>query len=201
MSKTTTTTPKSRRGWSATVSQIKDQSQQEDLRAFNQSILDLQCKIVAAEYGALWVKDPSGDMKLIDVWPSRMSEDAQPDDLPVFELLSEAAKAGFEREASYVLKVELEGATDDAPGVGAHVFVTALRVGEQLVAIATVVADCRDPGVVHSTVPMRELAGGLYELFFARQETRQKTPAGTPPPPDGRGGAVETSASLTSETL
>lgn len=149
---------------------IADLSEAADLRAFNQGILDIHCKVVAAEYGALWMKDRDGEIKMVEGWPSRMTENPQA--LPVWQLLTEAAKGGFERDASHVLKVEPEDSSE-APGVGAHVFVTVLRVRGKIAAVSTVVADCRDPMVLQSTVPMRELAAGLYELFFVKQEVGQ----------------------------
>ena len=162
------TQDKTRRGWSGL---INDLNAAEDIRSFHAGILDLQCKVVAAEYGALWVKDPSGELKMLEGWPARIAND--PQSIPVWELLNEAAKGGFERQASHVLKVEPENSSDP-PGIGAHVFVTALRVRGQVVAVTTVVADCRDPAVIQSTVPMRELAAGLYELFFAKDETHRQ---------------------------
>jgi hypothetical protein len=159
---------KVRRGWSGMVA---DLNAAEDLRSFHAGILDLQSKIVAAEYGALWMRDASGELKMLAGWPPKMEEN--PRSTPVWELLSEAAKGGFERDASQVLKVEPENSTD-APGIGAHVFVTALRVHGQVAAVTTVVADCRDPAVIQSTVPMRELAAGLYELYFAKEQTRRQ---------------------------
>ena len=162
------TQDKTRRGWSGL---INDLNAADNIRSFHAGILDLQCKVVAAEYGALWVKDPSGDLKMLEGWPARIAND--PQSMPVWELLNEAAKGGFERQASHVLKVEPENSSDP-PGIGAHVFVTALRVKGQVVAVTTVVADCRDPAVIQSTVPMRELAAGLYELFFAKDETRRQ---------------------------
>jgi len=164
----TQTQDKTRRGWSGL---INDLNAAEDIRSFNAGILDLQCKVVAAEYGALWAKDASGELKMLEGWPPRVADD--PQSMPVWELLNEAARGGFERQASHVLKVEPENSTDP-PGIGAHVFVTALRARGQVVAVTTVVADCRDPAVIQSTVPMRELAAGLYELFFAKDETRRQ---------------------------
>jgi len=169
MAETTTTTstskPAARRGWSGMIAEV---TAAQDLQTFNQGILDLQCKIVAAEYGALWIKQ-GDDLKLLDTWPAKMAQNGQLESSPVWELLHQAGRGGFERQVSHVLKVEPEGG-NDPPGVGAHVFVTALRVRDQVVAVTTVVADCRDPSVIQSTVPMRELAAGLYELFFVRQE-------------------------------
>jgi hypothetical protein len=167
MGKTQQTSKASRRGWSGLIG---DLAHEQDLRAFNKGILDLQCKVVAAEYGALWMK-VGDELRMVEAWPENIGADAAK--LPVWELLKEAAKGGFERQASHVLKVEAEDGDGENPGVGAHVFVTALRVGGQLAAVSTVVADCRDPGVIQSTVPMRELAAGLYELYFARQQSRE----------------------------
>lgn len=155
------------RGWSGIVSQLNNSP---DMDTFHAGMLDLQCKIVAAEYGALWLKGPDNQIKMAASWPQPMGTDSQTN--PVFELLNETAKGGFEREVSHVLKVAPEG-SDDPAGIGAHVFVTVLRAGEKVVGVTTVVADCRDPKVMQSTLPLRELGAGLYNVFFMRQQAQQ----------------------------
>ncbi len=167
----TTTQQRVARGWSGIVAQLTAVA---DEATFQTLMLDLQCKVVAAEYGALWVAGPDGKPQLLSSWPANMSSDPQQN--PVYELLLTSAKGGFERQQSHVLKVAPEG-SDEPAGIGAHVFVTALRAGNQLRAVTTVVADCRDPKVLQSTLPLRELGAGLYELFFARQQAQQQAQA------------------------
>lgn len=159
------------RGWSSLVGQI---TAADSLEAFNRAMLDLQCKVVAAEYGGLWIKGPGDELRMAASWPENMQQDAKQN--PVFDLLQQSAKMGFERSASHVLKVAPEGA-DDPPGIGAHVFVTVLKVGAQIAGVTTVVADCRDPKVLQSTLPLRELGAGLYEIFFARKLARDQEAA------------------------
>ena len=161
---TTTNTP---RGWGALISQLLSAP---DQRSFHHGMLDLQCKIVAAEYGAMWAPGPDGQLQMVDAWPEGAA--ANSNEAAVFDLLKEAAKGGFERGVSQVLKVETEG-NADPDGIGAHVFVTALRVEGNVVGATTVVADCRDASVIQSTSPMRELAAGLFEGFYAKQEAKK----------------------------
>jgi hypothetical protein len=52
------------------------------------------------------------------------------------------------------------------------VFVTLLRAAGKVAGITTVVADCHDSAVINSTLPMRELAAGLYEVFVQREAAR-----------------------------
>jgi multidrug resistance efflux pump/GAF domain-containing protein len=160
---TTTTTGRAGRGWSGIVS---DLTTAPDLPSFLRGMLDLQCKIVAAEYGALWLRGEGNDVRLASAWPGKLEENAQ--DNPIIKMLSEGARNGFQRQVSHVLKVEHDGA-ETTPGLGAHVFVTVLRANGAVEAVTTVVADCRDPSVLQSTAPLRELAAGLFEQFHARQ--------------------------------
>ncbi len=141
-----------------------------DLLTFHRAILDLQCKVVGGEYGALWTMGPDNKPIIKAAWPAPLenSEAAS----TVRELLEKSVQGGFERKVSHVLKVAPEG-SNDTPGIGAHVFVTVLRSGEEIAAVTTVVADCQDPNLLQSTLPMRELAGGLYENFMLRQQIIQ----------------------------
>ena len=153
------------RGWEQVVANLNSQN---DRLEFMRSMLELQCRIVAAEYGALWEPDATGKQpKLTCSWPPEMAQNAEQS--PIFKMLDQAAKSGIERGASHVLKIEIEG---EAPGVpaGGHIFVTLLRDKTRVAAIVTVVADLRDPELLRSTVPLRELAAGLYESFLGKQE-------------------------------
>jgi len=152
------------RGWSSMVAQL---TAAPDVNTFHERMLDLQCKVVAAEYGILWTRDAEGKPKMAVSWPANMPAD--PNQNPIYELLHKCAEGGFERQQSHVLKVSPENDTEPA-GIGAHVFVTVLRTGNDVSGVATVVADCRDPKVLQSTLPMRELGAGLYEIFSMRQQ-------------------------------
>jgi multidrug efflux pump subunit AcrA (membrane-fusion protein) len=156
----------SSKGWGGLVEKVNNAP---DLRTFHQEMLDLQCKIVAAEYGAFWVKGPDDKPLMLNSWPNRLEGDqiAQ----AVRDLLSQSAQSGFDRQASHVLKVSPEG-QEAEPGIGAHVFVTLLRAAGKVAGITTVVADCHDSAVINSTLPMRELAAGLYEVFVQREAAR-----------------------------
>jgi GAF domain-containing protein len=155
------------RGWDRMVAQLQASP---DLVTFHKGLLDLQCKIVAAEYGALWLNDTSGKPRAMEVWPQRLSD--MPADNPIMNVLSEAAQSGFQRSVSHVLKAEPEGQPANADSA-AHVFVTAMRVKGEVVAISTVVAECRDAQVLQSTAPLRELAAGLYDGYIGRLEARR----------------------------
>lgn len=157
----------SNKGWGGLIEKVNNAP---DLMTFHQEMLDLQCKIVAAEYGAFWVKGPDGKPIILNSWPNKLegNQIAQ----AVRELLQQSAQSGFERQTSHVLKVSPEG-QEDEPGIGAHVFVTILRAAGQTAGVTTVVADCHDASIINATVPMRELAAGLYEVFVQRESARQ----------------------------
>ncbi|HCD31590.1 MAG TPA: hypothetical protein DER01_04230 [Phycisphaerales bacterium] len=159
----------SNKGWGGLVEKVNNAP---DIQTFHQAMLDLQCKIVAAEYGAFWVKGPDDNPMIINSWPNKLEGDQIAE--AVRDLLGQSAQSGFDRQASHVLKVSPEGQEED-PGVGAHVFVTVLRAAGRIAGVCTVVADCQDPSVINATVPMRELAAGLYEVFVQREAARQAT--------------------------
>ncbi|MCX5660107.1 MAG: HlyD family efflux transporter periplasmic adaptor subunit [Planctomycetota bacterium] len=163
------TTNRGPRGWDRMVTQL---AASPDLGTFHRGMLDLQCKIVAAEYGALWVAGPDNKPMLVDAWPAKLAEAGG--EAPLMTLLSQAAASGFERQASHVLKAEPEANTTPGAELGAHVFVTVMRVEGNIAAVATVVAELRDAQILQSTAPLRELAAGLYEGFFAKQEVRRR---------------------------
>ncbi|MAX23640.1 MAG: hypothetical protein CMJ19_03965 [Phycisphaeraceae bacterium] len=156
----------SNKGWGGLIEKINNAP---DLPTFHQAMLDLQCKIVAAEYGAFWVKGQDNEPVILNSWPNKLEGDqiAQ----AIRELLSQSAKSGFERQTSHVLKVSPEG-QEDQQGIGAHVFVTVIRAAGKIAGVTTVVADCQDPSTITATVPMREMAAGLYEVFLQRESAR-----------------------------
>lgn len=153
----------SNKGWGGLIEKINAAT---DLPTFHQEMLNLQCKIVAAEYGAFWVKDAEGNPVILNSWPNAMQGDQIAS--AIRDLLGQSAKSGFERQTSHVLKVSPEG-QEDQVNIGAHVFVTILRASGKIAGVITVVADCQDPNVISATLPMRELAAGLYEVFVQRQ--------------------------------
>jgi GAF domain-containing protein len=165
------TTNKSVRGWDKIVAQLANEA---DPSAFHKLMLDVQCKIVAAEYGALWVKGQGeGVYTPTDVWPPQANispELAQ--NSPIMKLLAQAAKSGFERASSHILKAEPEGQQENTD-TGAHIFVTVFRVRGQVAMVSTVVADCRDTSILQSTAPLREMAAGFYDTFFSRLESKR----------------------------
>ncbi|MCE9591965.1 MAG: HlyD family efflux transporter periplasmic adaptor subunit [Planctomycetes bacterium] len=164
-----TTTGRGPRGWDRLVMQL---NAAPDAPSFQRGMLDIQCKIVAAEYGALWVADQGGEPRIAMMWPEKPQQDV-PADSPLMTVLAQAAKQGLERGVSHVLKIEAE--TQEAGAdLGAHVFVTVLRVKGRVVGMTTVVAECRDAAVLQQTMPLRELAAGLYEGFQARIEASQR---------------------------
>jgi multidrug resistance efflux pump len=163
-----TTSKRVARGWSALVSQITGATSVQD---FHQRMLDLQCKIVAAEYGALWTIDAQGKPVLDQTWPEALKDSPGSD--PVRAILDSAAEAATKRNTSLVMRVDQEG-VNASPGLGAHLFCTMMHVHGRPAALTTVVADCRDPSVLQTTTPMRDLAAGLYEVFAARQEANYR---------------------------
>lgn len=164
----TTATNRGPRGWDRLVAQL---NAAPDAPTFHRGMLDLQCKIVAAEYGTLWVAGAPGEATPIEFWPDPATK--LPSDSPLMSIMGQAAKQGFERGVSHVLKLEAE-TNDQAAELGAHVFVTVFRVRGQVAALTTVVAECRDTQVLQSTMPLRELAAGLYDGFAARLESAQR---------------------------
>ncbi len=158
---------RSAKGWDELVDQLQASP---DIQSFLRGMLDLQCKVVAAEYGALWLPQANGELQAVAAWPQKLTE--QPADHPIIKMLAEAATSGAERGKSHVLKIEADGQVDPAnPGLGAHVFVTAMKSGGQVKAVSTVVADCRDPKVIQTTAPLREIAAGLLAGYEAKKSS------------------------------
>jgi multidrug resistance efflux pump/GAF domain-containing protein len=160
-----TQTERGPRGWERLVAQL---NASPDLPTFNRAMLDLQCKIVAAAHGALWAMDEQGKPRLIETWPQPIAQAAS--NGPLMKVLEESAVMGFEKQQNHILKAEPEGSTPDGQDLGAHVFVTVMRVRNQVAAVATVLAECRDPSVLQTTAPLRDLAAGLYEGFYNKQD-------------------------------
>ncbi len=165
------TTNKSVRGWDKIVAQLAVES---DPSAFHKLMLDVQCKIVAAEYGALWVKGQGeGVYTPTEVWPPQSNLNSElTQNSPIMKLLAQAAQSGFERASSHILKAEPEGQHENTD-TGAHIFVTVFRIRGQIAMVSTVVADCRDTSILQSTAPLREMAAGYYDTFFSRLEAKR----------------------------
>ena len=152
-------------GWSYMVEQL---AAAPNRATFFGRMLDLQCKIVAAEYGAIWTCDAEGHPKPACSWPEDVSTAAQSDN-PIMQLLTEAATSGFDKRVSHVLRVGKDQPTTSS-GFGAHAFVTVMRRRGEVEAVVTTVAHCSDSAVIQSTAPVREVAAGLYESFEFKQE-------------------------------
>ena len=154
-------------GWGGLIEKVNSAT---DLPTFHQEMLNLQCKIVTAEYGAFWVKGPDDKLMILNSWPNPLEGDQVAS--AIRDLLGQSAQSGFERQTSHVLKVAPEGQEGQA-NIGAHVFVTVLRASGKIAGVITAVADCQDPNLIATTSPMRELAAGLYEVFVQRESAKQ----------------------------
>lgn len=150
------------RGWEQVVNQVNATT---DAAGFHAHMLDLQCRVVAAQYGVLWARDEQG-MRQVSIWPQKLSAGGLSTDLT--EALSKAASGGFDSGLSQVMALHTEGQAPDAPS--AQVFVTVMRRGGQAMVVSTVVAEVRDPQVIAATAPLREIAAGLYEGYYHRLE-------------------------------
>jgi len=160
-----TTTHQQPRGWDSLIHQVQAAT---DRASFMAGMLELQCIIVAADYGAIWLIDKQGKPQLAKVWPQNLTEYGP--DSSLMKIMHQCAASGVERKTSHVLKIETDqDAQDSQTDDGAHAFVTVMRANSQVAAICTTVAQCHDPEVIHRTGPMRELAAGLYENFLARK--------------------------------
>lgn len=156
------------RGWDKTIAAVNAAS---DPQEFHDLMLDLQCKVVVAEYGAMWMLNAEGKLGVVAVWPAHLAQNLR--EGPVAKLLEQAARSGFERQTSHVLKVEPEEAQATPGDIAVHVYVTVLSAHGKPAAVCTVVADCRDTAVMQSTAPLRELAAGLYEGYVARKDVEE----------------------------
>lgn len=164
----TTSNPRGR-GWERIIERINEA---QDQSTFLSGMLHLQCMIVAADYGALWLLDPQNKPQLAETWPTTLEERGP--DSAVLQMLQEAATSGMSRGASQILKLHIGDETmppqqEDAKSL---VFVTLMRSRGRVVAVSTAVAESRDAKVAKVTQPMRELAAGLFEGYEARQEAK-----------------------------
>lgn len=141
-----------------------------DPNTFWEGMLELQCVIVAAKYGATWAINPQGQPSLLKIWPPELQQAAATS--PVMKMLADAAQRGVQRTSSHVLKIQ-QGDSAKTQDPGTHLFVTVIRGAGNIAAVATVVADYHDDRAAEATGPMRVLAAGLYEGFLARAEARQ----------------------------
>jgi hypothetical protein len=109
------------RGWEQMVAQLNGQ---QDRPGFLRGMLELQCRVVAAEYGAIWELDAEKAPQVAVSWPDALAQTGPAN--PVFKLLAQAANSGFEKGLSQILKVE-NSQQPAAAGEGTFLFVTVLR--------------------------------------------------------------------------
>ena len=153
------------RGWERIVERLH---QAQDEPTFISGILQLQCMIVAADYGAIWRVDEQRNVSLAETWPTTLAEHGPNSD--VINMLKEAANAGLAKDASQILKLQIGENAEDEQSAKSLVFVTIMRRHGRIAAISTAVSESRDPKIAKVTQPMRELAAGLYESFSAKQD-------------------------------
>ena len=151
-------------GWFFLVEQLAVAADRDE---FLSRMLELQCKIVAAEYGAIWSRGDDGKPKLASAWPQKVA--AAADENPVMRLLLEAASSGFDKKVSHVLHID-EAGSGTTGGGGPHAFVTVMRRQGQVEAVVTAVTHVNDVQVIQSTAAVREIAAGFYDGFEARQD-------------------------------
>ena len=77
------------RGWVHIVNQIVQATEQS---SFLHGMLQAQCSIVAADYGAIWVVDDQNQIEMAQTWPTRLAD--QKPDAGVVEMLKQAAGSG-----------------------------------------------------------------------------------------------------------
>ncbi len=151
------------RGWEQMVGRL---SSAHDRAAFDQAILEIQCRVIAAQYGVLWRRAAQG-LEPVAFWPSALSGGGM--DPRILAGLNQAATTGFQRGISRTLAFRIGETSSDAPN--SYVFVTVMRRQGQVEAVATAVAECVDvQAIVNATAAQRELAAGLYDGFSARLE-------------------------------
>ncbi len=151
------------RAWEELITQV---TAAPDRPTALRGILELQCRIVAAQYGLFWEPGPEGAPVATISWPMADGSTALAE--PVLKMLQQAARTALERGTSQVLRVEpAEGSGPMSSDT--YVFVTALRAEGQCAAVVTVVAEVRDTQVITITTPQREIAASLYENVLARQ--------------------------------
>ena len=153
------------RGWEQIVARMNAIG---TVRELYQHILELQCRVVAAQYGVLWKPGEEG-LDSAAIWPERIASGGL--DASLTDMLRNAAQQGLETGLSQVLTY---GGSESDPSTTAYIFVTILRRGTQADAVCTTVADCRDDQVIAATAPLRELAAGLYDGYCARLEAMRQ---------------------------
>ncbi len=151
------------RGWEQIVNRLATASSRAD---FDQQILELQCRIIAAQYGVLWRRTDKA-LQPVAYWPASLGQSGM--DPRVLAGLSQAAGAGFERGISRVMSFRINNTSSEAGN--SYVFVTVMRRQGRVEAVSTAVAECMDvQAITNATVVQRELAAGLYDGYSARLE-------------------------------
>jgi GAF domain-containing protein len=165
----TQTTSQPARGWERIVERLHEA---QDAQTFLSGMLQLQCMIVAADYGAIWVLDPDNKPLLAQSWPTTLQEHGPNE--TVIQMLQQAAASGVTRGMSQVLKLHVDGSDPQDPNATKSlVFVTIMRSGGRIEAVSTAVAESRDTKVAKITGPMRELAAGLFGNFESRRRAEE----------------------------
>ncbi len=153
------------KGWERIIELVNEAP---DEQSFLSGMLQLQCMIVAADYGAIWGIDAQNKPLLAETWPTTLAEHGPSS--TVVQMLQQAAQSGIERGASHILKLQLGDQPGGADDPKSLVFVTVMRHRGRIAAVSTAVSESRDTKIAKITQPMRELAAGLFDNFQARQE-------------------------------
>lgn len=170
MTTQSTATSRQGRGWERLVERIHEAP---DQTSFLAGMLQLQCMIVAADYGAIWLVDPQNKLVLADTWPTTLAEHGP--DSTVVQMLQQAATTALQRGCSQILKLHIgDENPEDANAPTSMVYVTVMRSGGRITAVSTAVGESRDAKVAKVTQPMRELAAGLFESFEAKEQARME---------------------------
>ena len=157
--------PRRGNGWERIVERLH---QAQDNAVFMSGMLQIQCMIVAADYGAIWTVDEQNNVSLTESWPTTLAEHGP--DSAVLNMLQEAAHASVGKSTSQILKLQIGEDNEETPN--SLVFVTVMRCKGRIAAVTTAVSESRDTRIARVTQPMRELAAGLFESFQAKQEAR-----------------------------
>lgn len=158
------------KGWEHIVNQI---NAADDQTTFLAGMLQLQCMIVAADYGAMWLVTGESQLGLAETWPTTLAEHGPESN--VMKMLQQAAGTGLQRTSSQILKLQIgedAGHQVSDKDAASLVFVTVMRSRGRITAISTAVAESRDANVAKVTLPMRELAAGLFESFESRRDAK-----------------------------
>jgi len=150
------------RGWEQVVARLHAS---DDARGFDQQMLELQCKIVDAEYGVLWhVRDDGQGVDIAAAWPDTLSLEGPRAE--VLQAMRQSAQAVVTRGLSQVMA--LRSAQADADASMLYIFATIMRRGAKPAAVSTALADVRSSEMITSTAAARELAAGLYNAHAMR---------------------------------